>query len=99
MGAEWWTRRRPVKPDPETGLNVASTGFVPMLPPPQDPSEDEVQGVVKARASTTLDVSLMWEGRIRNLLVSLGLVSNLSRPTKPIKAIGLELSYFSSESA
>lgn len=39
----------------------------------------------------------MWEGRIRNLLVSLGVVSNFSSRGKPIKAIGLELSYFSSE--
>lgn len=39
----------------------------------------------------------MWEGRIRNLLVSLGIKSNLSSRAKPIKAIGLELSYFSSE--
>ena len=39
----------------------------------------------------------MWEGRVRNLLVSLGVVSNLAWTAKPIKAIGLELSYFSSE--
>lgn len=43
------------------------------------------------------EVSLMWEGRVRNLLISLGVVSNLAKTTKPIKAIGLELSYFSSE--
>ena len=39
----------------------------------------------------------MWEGRIRNLLVSLGITANLSSRAKPIKAVGLELSYFSSE--
>lgn len=33
------------------------------------------------------------------MLVSLGLVSDLSSRAKPIKAIGLELSYFSSENA
>lgn len=43
------------------------------------------------------DVSLMWEGRIRNMLVSLGIKSDLTDRTKPIKAIGLEMSYFSSE--
>jgi distribution and morphology protein 10 len=43
------------------------------------------------------DVSLMWEGRIQNLLVSVGVVSNLSSRVKPIKAMGLELSYFTSE--
>lgn len=39
----------------------------------------------------------MWEGRIRNLLISLGVASNLSNRSKPIKSIGVELSYFSSE--
>jgi distribution and morphology protein 10 len=37
----------------------------------------------------------MWEGRIRNMLVSLGVVSDLSNRSKPIKSIGLELAYFS----
>jgi mitochondrial distribution and morphology protein 10 len=39
----------------------------------------------------------MWEGRLRNMLVSLGVVSDLSNRSKPIKAIGLDLSFFSSE--
>ncbi|CCO27614.1 Mitochondrial distribution and morphology protein 10 AltName: Full=Mitochondrial inheritance component MDM10 [Rhizoctonia solani AG-1 IB] len=55
----------------------------------------DVTGVVKARISTSSDVSLMWEGRIRNMLVSLGVVSDLSNRSKPIKSIGLELAYFS----
>ena len=38
----------------------------------------------------------MWEGRLKNLLISLGVVSNLSSRSKPIKSLGLELSYFSS---
>jgi mitochondrial distribution and morphology protein 10 len=38
----------------------------------------------------------MWEGRVRNMLVSLGITSNLSSRVKPIRAVGLELSYFSS---
>jgi distribution and morphology protein 10 len=39
----------------------------------------------------------MWEGRLRNMLVSLGVVSDFTNRTKPIKAVGLELSYFSSD--
>ncbi|KAJ7904312.1 mitochondrial distribution and morphology protein 10 [Mycena olivaceomarginata] len=49
------------------------------------------------RASTNNDVALMWEGRLRNMLVSLGVVSDFTNRTKPIKAVGLELSYFSSD--
>lgn len=38
----------------------------------------------------------MWEGRLQNILISLGVVSNLSSGSKPIKSLGLEVSYFSS---
>jgi len=58
---------------------------------------DDVRGVVKARVSTNTNISLMWEGRLRSTLVSLGVVSDLASRAKPIKAIGLEISYFSSE--
>lgn len=39
----------------------------------------------------------MWEGRLGKTLISLGVVSDLSSRSKPIRAIGLELAYFSSE--
>ncbi|KAJ7068085.1 mitochondrial distribution and morphology protein 10 [Mycena amicta] len=85
MGTEWWMRSSPLDEaeEPMLSANVSPKG--------------EIRGVVKARASTKNDVSLMWEGRIRNMLVSLGVVSDFSNRTKPIKAIGLELSYFSSD--
>jgi len=86
MGAEWWIRQKPSKLDGDD---------MPTPPTPLDSYQD-VLGVVKARASTQNDVSLMWEGRLKNMLVSLGVVSDLSSRAKPIKAIGLELSYFSS---
>ncbi|OCH84173.1 mitochondrial distribution and morphology protein 10 [Obba rivulosa] len=92
VGAEWWTRRRKASADPSSAESAAGpTAGVPRLE-----ALDEVSGVVKAKASTTTDISLLWEGRLRNILVSLGVVSNLSSRSKPIKAIGLELSYFSS---
>ncbi|CAE6412551.1 unnamed protein product [Rhizoctonia solani] len=66
------------------------------FPPSSTPAlGGDITGVVKARISTSSDVSLMWEGRIRNMLVSLGVVSDLSNRSKPIKSIGLELAYFS----
>ena len=42
-------------------------------------------------------IAVMWEGRIRNAIVSAGVMSNLANRSKPITAVGLELSYFSSE--
>lgn len=37
---------------------------------------------------------MLWEGRLRHVLVGLGVVSDLGNPSKPIKALGLELTYF-----
>ncbi|KAK0206159.1 mitochondrial distribution and morphology protein 10 [Desarmillaria ectypa] len=94
MGAEWWLRRPPLESNDDEDDNS-----LPILPSEAKPNIEpgQVQGVVKARASTNNDVSIMWEGRVRNMLVSLGVVSDLSNRSKPIKAIGLELSYFASE--
>ena len=39
----------------------------------------------------------MWEGRLSNALVSFGVISNFVNRSKPIKSIGLEFSYFSSD--
>ncbi|KAF8897336.1 mitochondrial distribution and morphology protein 10 [Infundibulicybe gibba] len=95
MGAEWWLRRS-IPPPPPTESDDAHVGAWPELPPGSLEARGDVHGVVKARASTNNDVSLMWEGRIRNMLVSLGVISDFSSRSKPIKAVGLELSYFSS---
>ncbi|KAH8830193.1 mitochondrial distribution and morphology protein 10 [Flagelloscypha sp. PMI_526] len=83
VGAEWWLRRRQLDLD-----DVSSS--------PTNLVKSPVNGVVKVRASTSNDVSLMWEGRLRNMLVSFGVVSDLASRVKPIKAIGLEMSYFTS---
>ncbi|KAF9514168.1 hypothetical protein BS47DRAFT_1372374 [Hydnum rufescens UP504] len=105
MGAEWWIRRAGRRSLNHTGNRASSAVAVssPALPQidafddASDASTDGVQGVVKARMSTNTDVSLMWEGRIGKTLVSLGVVSDFSNRSKPIRAIGLELAYFSSE--
>ncbi|KIL68329.1 hypothetical protein M378DRAFT_158874 [Amanita muscaria Koide BX008] len=56
-----------------------------------------VHGVLKARASTSSNVALLWEGRLKSMLVSLGVLADLSHRSKPLKGVGLEVSYFSSD--
>lgn len=53
-------------------------------------------GLVKARISSTMDISLMWEGRLRNSLISAGCRGNLHNRARPVSSIGLEIMYFSS---
>ena len=109
IGAEWWMRRSKMKVAFMPSMDEPPISSPPVI---MNTGFDDVDGVVKAKVSTNnvsffssvvyiiaqflKDVSLMWEGRLKNMLVSLGVVSDFSSPSKPIKAIGLELSYFSS---
>ncbi|KAJ3723201.1 mitochondrial distribution and morphology protein 10 [Lentinula raphanica] len=87
MGAEYWLRR---ENDPEGEQMSSSTA---------EPSKKRIHGVVKARASTSNDVAILWEGRMRNMLISLGVIADFSTHgrIKPIRAMGMELAYFSSD--
>ncbi|KAI0320633.1 mitochondrial distribution and morphology protein 10 [Amylostereum chailletii] len=89
MGAEWWLRRSKAEPLPDSVDNITLPDTLPQSP-------YDVTGVVKARLSTSNEVALMWEGRLKNLLIGLGVASNFSSRAKPIKSLGLEISYFSS---
>jgi distribution and morphology protein 10 len=40
-------------------------------------------------------ISLLYEARIRNCLVSIGVMSDLLSRQKPIRSVGLEVQYFS----
>lgn len=95
MGAEWWMRRS-LPQSPSHGERTRAS-FLPAERWDQQPSTmaTDLRGVVKARVSTNNNVALLWEGRLKQMLVSLGVISDLSSRSKPIKAIGLELSYFS----
>ncbi|CEP17853.1 hypothetical protein [Parasitella parasitica] len=54
----------------------------------------KLEGLIKARWGFTKGLALMWEGRLKNTLFSLGLTADL-RSTNPIRTIGLEIQYFS----
>ncbi|KAG8969976.1 Mitochondrial distribution and morphology protein 10 [Tulasnella sp. 419] len=105
MGAEWWMRRTSFKGKGKETDVVPKTaqGSIPVTladhqtSAATSPPKNEVNGVVKARMSTNTDVSIMWEGRLRNTLVSLGVVSDFANRSRPIRSIGLEIAYFSSE--
>jgi mitochondrial distribution and morphology protein 10 len=97
MGTEWWLR------SPPEGDDVHSSS----------PVMQDVHGVLKARASTSnvchaysayfliltsaQNISLLWEGRLKSMLIGLGVVADLSHRSRPIRGVGLELSYFSSD--
>ncbi|KAL5530196.1 MDM10 [Sanghuangporus sanghuang] len=90
MTAELSSTSEPI-PAPDTFTLSGSTE------PPLTQESGQIQGVVKARLSTSSEFAFMWEGRLSNALISFGVISNLVNRSKPINSIGLEFSYFSSE--
>lgn len=57
--------------------------------------EEEVDGVLKARVDQNWKIGVLWEGRIKELLVSIGADVDLKRRERVLGSVGLEVSYSS----
>ncbi|KAI0377072.1 hypothetical protein F5Y04DRAFT_190850 [Hypomontagnella monticulosa] len=57
--------------------------------------DDQYSGVLKARLDQHLRVGLLWEGRVKSLLFSLGSSVDLRRLDSPFRTLGLELQFSS----
>ncbi|KAI1188340.1 hypothetical protein F5B17DRAFT_275439 [Nemania serpens] len=60
-----------------------------------DEGEDPYSGVLKARLNHHWRMGLLWEGRIKSLLFSLGSGIDLRRPDAPFRTLGLEVQFSS----
>ncbi|KAF2198458.1 mitochondrial distribution and morphology protein 10 [Delitschia confertaspora ATCC 74209] len=74
-----WTRKK-LRPDWERA-NVTS--------------DDDVSGVLKAHVDQNCRIGLLWEGRIKELLFSLGTSLDLKKREQIFRAVGIELQYSS----
>jgi len=61
----------------------------------RDDADNDVSGVLKARWDQNWRIGLLWEGRIKELLFSLGASFDLQRRQQIFQAVGLELQYSS----
>lgn len=61
----------------------------------EKPEPEEVAGVLKARVDQNWKIGLLWEGRIKELLFTLGTSIDMKRRDQPFRAVGLELQYSS----
>ena len=89
LGCELWRRRsRPElewalkKLDPETRGQRQSQG-------------EHVSGVLKARVDQNWKIRLLWEGRVKELLFTLGASFDLKKREQVVRAVGVELQYSS----
>jgi distribution and morphology protein 10 len=55
----------------------------------------EVTGVFKGRVDEKLRVGVVWEGRVKDLLVCVGSTLDLRRRDQPFRSLGVELQYSS----
>ena len=67
----------------------------PPAPIKDEPAEKKYQGVLKARLDQSLKVGLLWEGRIKSLLFSLGSNVDLHRLDQPFRTLGLQIQFSS----
>ncbi len=56
---------------------------------------EQYRGVLKARLDQNLRVGLLWEGRVKSLIFSLGTDINLRKLGEPFRSLGLEIQYSS----
>ena len=56
---------------------------------------EQVAGVLKARVDQNGRIGLLWEGRVKEIIFSLGSEVDLKRRDQPFRAVGLELQYSS----
>lgn len=57
--------------------------------------QEEYAGVLKARLDQNLRIGLLWEGRVKSLLFSLGSGIDLRKADKPFRTLGLEIQFSS----
>lgn len=72
----------------------------PVLPVPSSEKtgngeEEEYAGVLKTRLDQNLKIGLLWEGRVKSLLFSLGSGIDLRKLDKPFRTLGLEIQFSS----
>jgi distribution and morphology protein 10 len=57
--------------------------------------DDDVSGVLKARVDQDWRIGVLWEGRIKELLFTLGASLDLKKREQMVRSVGVELQYSS----
>lgn len=95
LGCELWRMRTPV---PEKKVRSMEAKLEWRLDPVEKdpkPTPEVVAGVFKARIDQNWKIGLLWEGRIKDIMFTLGSSVDMKRRDQPFRAIGLELQYSS----
>ena len=90
VGMELWRRRQL---DPSTAW--ARRMLRPDWAVAKQPEHDDYDGVLKVRADQNWKIGILWEGRVKGLLLSMGAALDLRRKERVMGSVGLEVSYSS----
>ncbi|KAL0263650.1 Mitochondrial distribution and morphology protein 10 [Diplodia seriata] len=89
LGCELWQRRRDA--DAEWAVRMLRPGWAQRTPSP----DEDVTGVIKARVDQNWRIGVLWEGRIKELLFTVGASFDLKRREQIFRAVGVEVQYSS----
>ncbi|EGX53781.1 hypothetical protein AOL_s00004g440 [Orbilia oligospora ATCC 24927] len=91
FGCEIWRRKQQQATRSETEIEESwqqQNGFTT-----GGEREDDVTGVLKARITQNFNIGLLWEGRFKQLLFSIGSNIDLKRRDQPFRTVGIEIQY------
>ncbi|KAJ4359388.1 Mitochondrial distribution and morphology protein 10 [Ascochyta clinopodiicola] len=89
LGCELWRRRS------NTDVEWAVKKLRPEWEQRTASPDDDVSGVLKARVNQDWHVGVLWEGRIKELLFTLGASLDLKKREQIFRSVGIELQYSS----
>jgi len=89
VGCEVWRRRR------NTDVQWAVKKLRPDWKQPSIAPDDDVTGILKARVDQNMRIGVLWEGRFKELLFTLGASLDLKKREQVFRAVGIELQYSS----
>lgn len=95
MGCELWKYKQKIREPKERSMQAKLEWRLDDVEDADDDKPEEVSGVLKARIDQNLKIGVLWEGRVKELLFSLGSEFDLKRRDQPFRAVGLELQYSS----
>jgi len=95
LGGELWRMRAKVKEPRERSMAAKLAWKLDEIVETAVKEPQEVAGVLKARIDQNWKISLLWEGRIKELLFTLGSSIDMKRREQPFRTLGLELQYSS----
>lgn len=95
VGWELWRMRAKAERKMERSMAAKLAWTVDEVKEPLVPEPEEVAGVWKARVDQNWKIGLLWEGKIKELMFTLGSSIDMKRRDQPFRTLGLELQYSS----